>query len=152
MVLILMNLCPTTRLWKLRFRPLAGIMVLIATTSGQSADSKFPFPSPCGDYGSYLKRERVTTIPKGSVSVPLRGLWFLSPATAPFPLPIRGFRPLAGIMVLISRKPGSRDRCPGFRPLAGIMVLILGVALRLTFSTICFRPLAGIMVLISVYS
>ena len=86
------------------FRPLAGIMVLIIE-DGESYyyPDWLEFPSPCGDYGSYQTRtdEYGTTIssfrplagimvlitarptmnnrkrPKG-VSVPLRGLWFLS--------------------------------------------------------------------------
>ena len=60
------------------------------------------FPSPCGDYGSYLgalKNQRITT-------------WIC-------------FRPLAGIMVLIGhlRTAMGKGR-QSFRPLAGIMVLI----------------------------
>ena len=63
------------------------------------------FPSPCGDYGSYLlgryNYEKIWSYP--------------------------GFRPLAGIMVLIAttylKKSGTIASC--FRPLAGIMVLIV---------------------------
>ena len=62
-----------------------------------------------------------------NVSVPLRGLWFLSMAsgrTKKFIPPC--FRPLAGIMVLI--KKWDIKQYPymtnSFRPLAGIMVLI----------------------------
>ncbi len=63
-----------------RFRPLAGIMVLI-------------------DYYYSASRRRFP------VSVPLRGLWFLSHRR----IVERGyrrkrFRPLAGIMVLIAKK------------------------------------------------
>ena len=37
------------------------------------------FPSPCGDYGSYLAARAGLTLDKYiDVSVPLRGLWFLS--------------------------------------------------------------------------
>ena len=37
------------------------------------------FPSPCGDYGSYLlSTEYITQEEMKKVSVPLRGLWFLS--------------------------------------------------------------------------
>lgn len=44
------------------------------------------FPSPCGDYGSYRQHYDYKCIPRNQeVSVPLRGLWFLS---APF---INGF-------------------------------------------------------------
>ena len=60
------------------------------------------------------------------VSVPLRGLWFLS-----YKAMNEGdengecFRPLAGIMVLISRTQSPEPRpLARFRPLAGIMVLI----------------------------
>ena len=63
------------------------------------------FPSPCGDYGSYrhlvAEREVHMLI---QVSVPLRGLWFLS-------------------RVINCRNKGLKSR---FRPLAGIMVLIAG--------------------------
>ena len=61
------------------------------------------FPSPCGDYGSYLASD---------VDYPKRG---------------NRFRPLAGIMVLINKSHLRRIRLvskQGFRPLAGIMVLI----------------------------
>ena len=64
------------------FRPLAGIMVLIYKDVDKlaiyNADA---FPSPCGDYGSYRYWQK--SIKRNSlwVSVPLRGLWFLS---APF--------------------------------------------------------------------
>ena len=61
------------------FRPLAGIMVLIFSGSpGNRRIRRGWFPSPCGDYGSYhgelLSYDRLTE----EVSVPLRGLWFLS--------------------------------------------------------------------------
>ena len=36
------------------------------------------FPSPYGDYGSYHYIERFINIQRNVVSVPLRGLWFLS--------------------------------------------------------------------------
>ena len=36
-----------------RFRPLAGIMVLILPAELIAHDCGDPFPSPCGDYGSY---------------------------------------------------------------------------------------------------
>ena len=61
------------------------------------------------------------------VSVPLRGLWFLSisKATARKLFEKGGFRPLAGIMVLIDSQVLTRfPLMTGFRPLAGIMVLI----------------------------
>ena len=62
------------------------------------------------------------------VSVPLRGLWFLSLSTV-FTAIISlsaSFRPLAGIMVLIEATEETEDwlKPESFRPLAGIMVLI----------------------------
>ena len=36
------------------------------------------FPSPCGDYGSYLMKQVSIDEARKAVSVPLRGLWFLS--------------------------------------------------------------------------
>ena len=38
---------------------------------------KKQFPSPCGDYGSYLGHGQPKS-GRALVSVPLRGLWFLS--------------------------------------------------------------------------
>ena len=38
-----------------RFRPLAGIMVLIALKCYDIVAKIDGFPSPCGDYGSYLQ-------------------------------------------------------------------------------------------------
>ena len=62
------------------------------------------FPSPYGDYGSYPKQavERMSSLDAG-VSVPLRGLWFLSTRKKQslFQLWVSCFRPLTGIMVLI---------------------------------------------------
>ena len=40
------------------FRPLAGIMVLIAEALDPDDREYRGFPSPCGDYGSYLNRVR----------------------------------------------------------------------------------------------
>ena len=63
----------------LSFRPLAGIMVLISATWRTTGAYIAWFPSPCGDYGSYplpTKKEKDNDIIE--VSVPLRGLWFLS--------------------------------------------------------------------------
>ena len=84
------------------FRPLAGIMVLIAEVKKIILDIVAEFPSPCGDYGSY------------------RPWGFIVPTWNSL-----SFRPLAGIMVLIF-VPGhvSFRVLPRFRPLAGIMVLI----------------------------
>ena len=88
----------------------------------------YEFPSPYGDYGSYL------FITGGiyvcyRVSVPLRGLWFLScvevePGTTvnmEFPSPCGDYGSYQfGTYGFISQ--GRR-----FRPLAGIMVLIDGI-------------------------
>ena len=65
------------------------------------------FPSPCGDYGSYPHPEpALSDKDDQEVSVPLRGLWFLSAAVYSHPTPDAGrFRPLAGIMVLIFGLP-----------------------------------------------
>ena len=116
------------------FRPLTGIMVLIEqkkyfrvwrkqyvsvplrglwflSAEQDQAVGPFPlrFPSPYGDYGSYLYREKVDDerLIGLLVSVPLRGLWFLSAA---------------------SSAPNKRRRRKGFRPLTGIMVLIVAMA------------------------
>ena len=137
------------------------------------------FPSPCGDYGSYLKNNIIVFDTESKVSVPLRGLWFLSRWTRTtdltlirFPSPCgdygsyrkmrrtngkslrNSFRPLAGIMVLIS--DFDPDDSSGihvrFRPLAGIMVLIEEFAKYIVVRGIeSFRPLAGIMVLILIF-
>ena len=64
------------------FRPLTGIMVLIKYTASiiiPKSDTKFP--SPYGDYGSYQFEREGKQLLNQPVSVPLRGLWFLS---APF--------------------------------------------------------------------
>ncbi len=61
------------------------------------------FPSPCGDYGSYQKEKWLYEHEFDRVSVPLRGLWFLSTSTEKkFKKVLDSFRPLAGIMVLIT--------------------------------------------------
>ena len=84
------------------FRPLTGIMVLIEEAIrnyvehligfpspygdygsyrgvyGWNADVFILFPSPYGDYGSYLTLSRLASPSVTKVSVPLRGLWFLS--------------------------------------------------------------------------
>ena len=61
------------------FRPLTGIMVLIKYTKKLKHKKARQFPSPYGDYGSYLTLFTTTV-------VTLRG---------------SSFRPLTGIMVLI---------------------------------------------------
>ena len=134
------------------FRPLAGIMVLIAVTLKQIESIVRKFPSPCGDYGSY---------PGPIFQMKFFGSW--------------RFRPLAGIMVLILKEAFSDivEAAYSFRPLAGIMVLIeCGLPAYLYTPTVSvplrglwflsswelrqkpeartrFRPLAGIMVLIT---
>ena len=86
------------------------------------------FPSPCGDYGSYRQKVMQSMESFYTVSVPLRGLWFLSLTYPDFieDFDVLSFRPLAGIMVLIETiwilKHYSAKE--SFRPLAGIMVLI----------------------------
>ena len=45
--------------WKsLNFRPLAGIMVLIDGDEFFYEYAGHGFPSPCGDYGSYLRERK----------------------------------------------------------------------------------------------
>ena len=60
------------------FRPLAGIMVLIDLEALEMCYDDVQFPSPCGDYGSYHLESCNDWEWKRQVSVPLRGLWFLS--------------------------------------------------------------------------
>ena len=86
------------------------------------------------------------------VSVPLRGLWFLSTREElgkAYHLP-GGFRPLAGIMVLIKLPsiPITSSRTVVSVPLRGLWFLSIFPLQCLWGSRICFRPLAGIMVLI----
>ena len=95
------------------------------------------FPSPYGDYGSYLDEEVKEKVKKrAEVSVPLRGLWFLSYMTSMY-IPLTTtlcFRPLAGIMVLIANETMLQlRRTTSFRPLTGIMVLIPNVGYREIF-------------------
>ena len=86
------------------------------------------FPSPCGDYGSYLLHSlTINHSQKEQVSVPLRGLWFLSHVmldiicdeVAPFPSPCGDYGSYLPRFVVYSISAERR-----FRPLAGIMVLI----------------------------
>ena len=61
------------------------------------------FPSPCGDYGSYPGSRKDKHGKIIFVSVPLRGLWFLSrEEKTSLKEQSCSFRPLAGIMVLIN--------------------------------------------------
>ena len=123
-----------------RFRPLAGIMVLIQASQRLNImaamlvsvplrglwflsvnrfkfikrECEKGFPSPCGDYGSYpFLKMLLLPFSHSLVSVPLRGLWFLShyDFRSPYATQLgEGFRPLAGIMVLI-RMAEIRKRC-----------------------------------------
>ena len=108
------------------------------------------FPSPYGDYGSYLKEEKKVQTNAYYVSVPLRGLWFLSTVNEVDQNKVEeSFRPLTGIMVLIVINLLlwiDFVRC--FRPLTGIMVLIAKKMQESLGIPKCFRPLTGIMVLI----
>ena len=110
------------------FRPLAGIMVLIE------------------DLGKCI------LVRRGIVSVPLRGLWFLSTAHRNttlvkqlwFPSPCGDY----GSYLRPSLYTSVSTSFTSFRPLAGIMVLIIEDAQELAKKCYSFRPLAGIMVLI----
>ena len=111
--------------------PLRGLWFLSADANGKGRERLAWFPSPCGDYGSYLWQEYDGSAPRRCcfrplagimvlinfincgnttreelVSVPLRGLWFLSRCTIMRRLirTLTSFRPLAGIMVLITWK------------------------------------------------
>ena len=155
------------------FRPLAGIMVLIRQKVEEVNESKRQFPSPCGDYGSYhdmtwdeLDFSYLFPSPCGDygsyhqdaryimtpitilVSVPLRGLWFLSISSEMESLRYNyRFRPLAGIMVLIEFNELHEGMTPmeSFRPLAGIMVLIKrGLRLVANGDVVVSVPLRGL--------
>ena len=78
-------------------------MVLIKDLRNRSRGPIRSFPSPCGDYGSY--RNEIQSVRS---------------------LTRHCFRPLAGIMVLITFFfcGHSNQLLKSFRPLAGIMVLI----------------------------
>jgi hypothetical protein len=79
-------------------------MVLINIMEITIITKQTMFPSPCGDYGSYLLNECLPLrYDVRVVSVPLRGLWFLSLVTVYNHQLVTdsSFRPLAGIMVLI---------------------------------------------------
>ena len=113
-----------------RFRPLAGIMVLIEKPSqSKGGEALWKFPSPCGDYGSYRRYVCSLCVFNFVVSVPLRGLWFLSALVylicytlaGPVSVPLRGLWFLSRLLQL----PAKRNWQVCFRPLAGIMVLIV---------------------------
>ena len=83
------------------FRPLTGIVVLITIAA------------------------RTMSAGCRAVSVPLRGLWFLSFGyVSVFRRAWTRFRPLTGIVVLIRRNGPTRNIFVSFRPLTGIVVLI----------------------------
>ena len=132
--------------------PLRGLWFLSASSSVLSIMSA-KFPSPCGDYGSYLAVTIYISVMYVVVSVPLRGLWFLSFNDDYAYISWCGcFRPLAGIMVLIlcGRKTNHWVYCLVSVPLRGLWFLSAENRLSYPMSRCrCFRPLAGIMVLIN---
>ena len=79
-IMVLISLCYASRYNEIAsFRPLTGIMVLIRMASNMNTSAKATFPSPYGDYGSYRSAGLICSIIFVIVvSVPLRGLWFLS--------------------------------------------------------------------------
>ena len=98
-------------------------MVLIAGIPPSVSNGSSWFPSPCGDYGSYLPVVVGNAHEPLVVSVPLRGLWFLSQKSRRSSLTLwRSFRPLAGIMVLISIRFMARKDGP-----AGVSVPLRGL-------------------------
>ena len=96
------------------FRPLAGIMVLIFHTLYLgvygSLENEYVFPSPCGDYGSY-RGLWPTFVSYQTVSVPLRGLWFLSVAVSFISKPTRAVVsvPLRGLWFLSGKDAQAMD-------------------------------------------
>ena len=79
MVLIRQTCAHWGRNYEQGFRPLTGIMVLICDgLYTVHPPEKGLFPSPYGDYGSYREDGTATRYKTKRVSVPLRGLWFLS--------------------------------------------------------------------------
>ena len=86
-----------------RFRPLAGIMVLIVTCEGgDNMTDEESFRPLAGIMVLITAIFIQSLISIYFVSVPLRGLWFLSVNRLAISLrPTPCFRPLAGIMVLI---------------------------------------------------
>ena len=145
--------CNVVWLRQARFRPLTGIVVLISYSVDIDNDKIADvFPSPYGDCGSYLAHaEGRQDLFLSDVSVPLRGLWFLSRIpTINKIIASNGFRPLTGIVVLIS-KLVVKDFLAMFVsvPLRGLWFLSFpcrpGDG---RFLYVCFRPLTGIVVLI----
>ena len=91
--------------WAGRFRPLAGIMVLILQTFFCITTKRRCF-RPLAGIMVLIRLPLIDLCRDSSqcVSVPLRGLWFLSLPSHWWDKSIKqeSFRPLAGIMVLIS--------------------------------------------------
>ena len=82
--------------------PLRGLWFLSIGIARRTLAGYEAFPSPYGDCGSYQYCPYGINVSYDSVSVPLRGLWFLSAFLIFFfDSPLRGFRPLTGIVVLI---------------------------------------------------
>ena len=105
---IMVLICCPCLGWPIRskgsFRPLAGIMVLIEVYSTLVHEMcHLWFPSPCGDYGSYRMPE-VSYLPwSGSFPSPCGdyGSYLSEIKKSILKNGWKGFRPLAGIMVLI---------------------------------------------------
>ena len=135
------------------FRPLTGIMVLIKCSKWKSPrTSCICFRPLTGIMVLISSNVAVVRISSMFVSVPLRGLWFLSTIRFPnsFPVHPRSFRPLTGIMVLIwVTYPALRPLVLFVSvPLRGLWFLSTRRFLCSSMSMTCFRPLTGIMVLI----
>ena len=102
------------------------------TTLEASGQSGRTFPSPYGDYGSYPGRTaELLPVYEWTVSVPLRGLWFLSSQTnfnrcsqsGGVSVPLRGLCFLSAEILNIE----TETKTNSFRPLTGIMFLIAKV-------------------------
>ena len=90
-----------------RFRPLTGIMVLIEVKNFIDKYYRlYEFPSPYGDYGSYRRWLNQSLFASSNVSVPLRGLWFLSADSHEVMLQLRRVVsvPLRGLWFLSARE------------------------------------------------
>ena len=99
------NPCVTSSQFGSCFRPLAGIMVLILYQRGRGTISHYGAVSvPLRGLWFLSEYPHIDCfLGNKVVSVPLRGLWFLSTWVEEYKAEIREwcFRPLAGIMVLI---------------------------------------------------
>ena len=138
------------------FRPLAGIMVLITDLNSLWIKRRNTVSVPLRGlwFLSFMVLVGLDTI-SHLVSVPLRGLWFLSCRKRANKKWIReSFRPLAGIMVLIFPRPctSGSDGIVSV-PLRGLWFLsVIFLKIRRDLYEIRFRPLAGIMVLIVLFA